>query len=509
MLINTVKTLLGDPGTWIRAKNTRETMTITSPLSGESISFPQSETTDVKAAVRAGRVAQQRWAQVSVRDRAAIMKEFASLVWKHDESLLDLIQAENGKARSHAFEELSDVAMTAMHYAKVAPGLLESKRVSGVLPILSRTVVHHHPVGVVGIISPWNYPLTLAVSDAIPALLAGNAVVIKPDSKTVMCALAARKLLVDAGLHPDLFQVVTGAGKIIGSSLVAESDFLMFTGSTAVGRKLAEQAGQRLIPFSAELGGKNPLIVLDDAPIARAVKSAVKSVTSNSGQLCISIERIYVEDSVWDRFVPAFVSAMKKLKVGATTSWRWDMGPLISTQQLETVSAHVDDAVRKGATVLCGGKPLPKVSKTAYAPTVLTGVTEEMMVAKEETFGPVVSLYRVRDAEEAIARANDSRYGLNASIWSTLKRGARLAQSIKSGTVNVNDGYIAAWASTSAPMGGMKGSGLGRRHGSEGILKFTESQTVATSLVHPIQAPAFVTEKTWAKVMKLFIKGKY
>lgn len=506
-LTRAVTELLGNPADWITTVAPRSHADVTSPFDGKAFSsHPVCVPDDVDHAFSRARAAQVHWSQVSVRDRSRVLARLTDVLWSHENELLDLIQGENGKARSHAFEEISDVAMTASHYAKRAPKVLQPHRVAGALPVLSRTTVHHHPLGVVGVISPWNYPMTLAVSDALPALAAGNAVVIKPDSATVLCALAAKALLEKAGLARDLFQVVTGPGSSLGTPLIDNSDYVMFTGSTETGRHIAKQAGERLTGFSAELGGKNPLIVLDDAPIARAVRGAVKAVTSNSGQLCIAIERIYVEDSVWDRFVPAFVKEMTKVKIRADYSWQAGMGPLISRQQLDTVITHVEDATAKGATVLTGGKPLPKVAPHAYAPTVLTDVTEEMTVSREETFGPVVSLYRVKDAEDAIARANDTDYGLNASIWTSARRGQQLAHKIQAGTVNVNDGYVAAWASMDAPMGGMKSSGVGRRHGDQGLLKYTEPQTVAVSLGHPIQTPAFIREKTWAKVMRTFVR---
>lgn len=501
--------LLGEPDSWISITGPRERTDVISPLDGTvASSYPVCEPHDVEHALDRGRTAQRTWAQRSPKERAGVLARLARVLWSWEKELLDLIQGENGKARAHAFEEISDVAMTAKHYAKTAPRSLKPVSVGGAVPLLTRTTVHHHPVGVVGVISPWNYPFTLAISDALAALVAGNAVVIKPDSATVLCALAAKALLEKSGLPGDLFQVVAGPGSVLGPPLIEGSDYLMFTGSTATGRALAAQAGERLIGYSAELGGKNPLIVLEDAPLRRAVRGAVKAVTSNAGQLCISVERIYIEDAVWDRFVPAFVRAMTGVKVGADYSWSTQMGPLISRQQLETVADHVDDARAKGATVLAGGEALPDIAPYAYAPTVLTDVTEEMTVCRSETFGPVVSLYRVRDADEAITRANDSDYGLNASIWTTPARGRRLAARIQAGTVNVNDGYIAAWASLDAPMGGMKSSGVGRRHGEAGLLKYTEPQTVAASLLHPIQAPPVVGEKAWAAIMKAFIKGK-
>ncbi len=260
----------------------------------------------------------------------------------------------------------------------------------------------------------------------------------------------------------------------------------MFTGSTATGRIVAEQCARRLIGFSAELGGKNPMIVLADADLDKTVEGAVRACFSNSGQLCISVERMYVEDAVYDRFVPAFVERVRNIRLAAGLTWEAEMGSLVSRDQLDVVTRHVDDAVAQGARVLAGGKPRPDLGPLFYEPTVLEGVTDGMELARDETFGPVVAVARVKDADEAVERANDTDYGLNASIWTTAKRGAELATRIQAGTVNVNEGYAAAWASHDAPMGGMKDSGVGRRHGREGILKYTESQTVAVQRGMPL-----------------------
>ncbi|WP_164519947.1 succinic semialdehyde dehydrogenase [Flaviflexus salsibiostraticola] len=506
-LDDAIGTLLGTPDAWITTRAERPRADVISPLDGSTVSsYPICEPEDVRHALGLARRAQASWSATPPRERAAVLARLARHIWDWEKELLDLIQGENGKVRSHAFEELSDVATTASHYAKHAPRLLGPERVPGAVPLLSRTTVHHHPVGIVAVISPWNYPLTLAISDAVAALAAGNAVVVKPDSNAVLCALAAKALLERAGLPADLFQVVPGPGSVLGPPLIEGSDYLMFTGSSATGRILAKQAGEQLIGFSAELGGKNPLIVLADAPMRRAVKGAVKAVISNSGQLCISTERIYIEETVWDRFVPAFVRAMRNVRVGADYAWATDMGPLISADQLAVVTEHVEDARAKGATVLAGGQALPHIAPHAYAPTVLTDVTDNMIVARSETFGPVVSLYRVRDAEDAIARANDSEYGLKASIWTKPSRGQKLGARLEAGIVSVNDGYVVAWGSMHAPMGGMKASGIGRRHGEQGLLKYTEPQTVATSLIHPIQAPPLVGERAWARVMKAFVR---
>ncbi|MBN1091672.1 succinate-semialdehyde dehydrogenase (NADP(+)) [Blastococcus sp. TML/M2B] len=434
---------------------------------------------DVAEAQRRARAAQAEWAARPLAERRAVMLRYHDLVLERQDQVLDIVQVETGKNRVSAFEELADVALTARYYAHAAARHLRPARRRGALPLLTRTVEHHHPKGLVGVIAPWNYPFTLAVSDAIPALLAGNGIVLKPDAQTPFTALIAVELLFEAGLPRDLFQVVTGVGADLGAPLIEGVEYLMFTGSTATGRIIAEQCGRRLIGFSAELGGKNPMIVLADADVDKAVEGAIRACFSNSGQLCISIERLYVEDGVYDRFVAAFAARVGAMRLGAGLDWEADMGSLISRKQLDVVTRHVDDAVAKGARVLAGGKPRPDLGPLFYEPTVLEGVTEEMELARAETFGPVVAVTRVADAEEAVRRANDTAYGLNASVWSTPRHGAEVATRIQAGTVNVNEGYAAAWASIDAPMGGIKDSGVGRRHGREGILKYTEAQTVA------------------------------
>ncbi|WP_205730194.1 succinic semialdehyde dehydrogenase [Blastococcus sp. TF02-8] len=435
------------------------------------------------------------------------MLRYHDLVLERQEQILDVAQVETGKARVSAFEELADVAMTARYYAHTAARHLRPTRRQGALPVLTRTTEHHHPKGLVGVISPWNYPLTLAVSDAIPALLAGNGIVLKPDAQTPFTALIAVELLFEAGLPRDLFQVVTGRGRDLGAPLIEGVEYLMFTGSTATGRTVAEQCARRLIGFSAELGGKNPMLVLADADLDKAVEGAVRACFSNSGQLCISVERMYVEDAVYDRFVPAFVERVKKMGLAAGLGWDAEMGSLVSQDQLDVVSRHVEDAVAKGARVLAGGRPRPDLGPLFYEPTVLEGVTDGMELARDETFGPVVAISRVRDAEEAVQRANDTEYGLNASVWSTPRRGAEIATRIRSGTVNVNEAYAAAWASHDAPMGGMKDSGVGRRHGAEGILKYTESQTVAVQRGLPVGPMPGLPLDRYAKVMTAGLKA--
>ncbi|GAB3691069.1 succinic semialdehyde dehydrogenase [Corynebacterium nasicanis] len=442
----------------------------------------------------AARHAQSQWSTTPVAERKAVMLAFHDLVLERQEELLDIIQAETGKSRKDAFNEVMDVAITARHYAYRAARLLAPRRTKGALPLLTATHVERAPKGVVGIIAPWNYPLSLAVSDAIPALLAGNAVVLKPDEKTTGTALLALDLLREAGLPEDVMQIVEG-GAEAGQRVAAGCDYLMFTGSTAVGRELAAQAEQRLIGFSAELGGKNPLIVLPSADPARAARGAVGACFSNTGQLCISVERIFVHEAVAEEFIAEFVAATKALRLGL--GWADDIGRLISAEHLERVAALVSAAVAHGARVLTGGTH----EDLYYSPTVLIDVPHHSDLHNEEVFGPVVYIEIVSSVDEAVTRANDSDYGLNASVWGAVREAREVASRLEAGTVNINEGFAAAWASVDAPMGGWKQSGVGRRHADEGLLKFTEARTVAVQRLVPISGPADLSHQAYARTL--------
>ncbi len=347
------------------------------------------------------------------------------------------------------------------------------------------------PKGVVGIISPWNYPLYLGAGDVLPALLAGNAVVSKADSQTPLTMLWTRALMAEAGLPDDLWQIVTGSGSVVGTALIDAVDFVCFTGSTATGRTVAERAARRLVGASLELGGKNPLIVREDADVQAAAAGTAVAAFANTGQMCIHIERVYVHEKVYDAFRAELVRVTTALRVGQTYDYSADVGSLVSPAQLAAVEAQVDDAVAKGATVLAGGKARPDLGPLCYEPTILEGVTHDMAVCGEETFGPVVSLYPYATDDDAVSLANEGNYGLSASVWSKDSRAAnRLALRIRSGSVNINDGAAAAAGSIEAGMGGMGDSGLGRRHGAEGIRKYTESQTIAEQRLMPLGPPA-------------------
>jgi succinate-semialdehyde dehydrogenase/glutarate-semialdehyde dehydrogenase len=495
-------TAIVDLAQQVQTANDRVT-TITNAMTGAPLGqVPNCTADDVAAAATRARAVQAVWAATPVRERADVLLRFHDLVLQRQDEVLDLIQLENGKARRHAFEEVMDVCLTARYYAHTAADYLKPKRRRGVQLVLTEVWEHHHPKGVVGIVSPWNYPLTLGISDALPALVAGNAVLTKPDRQTPFSALWAVRLLEDAGMPAGLVQVVTGSGAELGTPIIEHSDFLMFTGSTEVGRGVAAEAGRRLIGCSMELGGKNALLLLDDADVEKAVKGAVRAAFSNTGQLCISIERMYIPRALWDEFVPRFVTATNALKLSAALDYSGDMGSLISEKQLQTVATHVDDARAKGAAVLAGGRARPDIGPYFYEPTILSDVHEGMTVFADETFGPVVSLYPVDTEDDAIEKANDSPYGLNFSIWtSDPKRGRSVGARLQAGTVNVNEAYAAAWASIDAPMGGMKASGIGRRHGEHGILKYTEPQTIAIEKVLPVGVPSWLSAKRYARIM--------
>ncbi len=486
----------------------RDKLAIEQPFTGAPLgSVPKCTPDDVALAFERARAAQRGWARSSFAERRTILLRAHDLILERQEEILDLVQIESGKARRHAFEEILDVALVTRYYGNAAEDHLKTRRRRGALPLLTQTWEHHHPVGVVGIIAPWNYPLALSVSDAVPALAAGNAVVLKPDSQTPFTAIWGIRLLEEAGLPEGLVQIVTGSGSELGPVINDNANYMMFTGSTATGRTVAERAGRNLIGASMELGGKNALIVLDDASLRRAVEGAERAIFSNAGQLCISIERLFVHEKLADKFTEQLVARVKKMKLGTSLSYGDDMGSLISGSQLETVTGHVEDAVAKGATVLAGGRARPEIGPYFYEPTILGNVADGMSLFRDETFGPVVSVSRFSDVEEVIARANDSDYGLNFSVWTkNVKRGREIARRLQAGTVNVNEAYAATWGSIDAPMGGMKASGLGRRHGREGILKYTESQTVSVQRLLPIAPPPMVGQAVWGKAMTLGLK---
>ncbi|XCB30768.1 aldehyde dehydrogenase family protein [Arcanobacterium hippocoleae] len=322
-------------------------------LTGSEIgSLPTVAADDIPQIFAAAREAGTHWRNVGFKERKRILSRFADEVLKFREEILDVLQWENGKSRGSAYEEVYDVLTNTLYYAKYAEKFLRPRSVSGAVPILTRACVQYQPKGAVAVISPWNYPLTLAISDAAAALMAGNTVILKPDSLTPYSAIAAAALLARAGLPSGVFQIVIGSGRELGPAMIAECDYMMFTGSTATGKEIGALAGAQLVGYSAELGGKNAMIVRADAPVKRAAKAAAKASFASSGQLCVSMERIYIRSEIWDEFVSEFVRVTNKLKVDAALDWKSDIGPLISDTQVTKVLSHVQDAVAKGRRYL-------------------------------------------------------------------------------------------------------------------------------------------------------------
>ena len=479
-----------------------------SPFPGKEIEqIPESNVDDVKTAVAIARNAAQTWAKTDLKSKIAIFNNYYDLLFENEELLQDVVQLETGKARSHAAAEVFGVAMITSHAIKVAKKALSPQKRAGVFPGLTKTQVLAQPKGVVGIISPWNYPLTLSIYDAIPAMLAGNAVVIRPDVQTAWSAIHAVNLLTKAGLSNGVATIVVGDGPKLGSALIDEVDYVCFTGSTATGRKVGAQAASRLIGASLELGGKNPMIVCADADLDTFLESAIQGCFTSAGQLCVSIERMFIHDSIYEKFLAALVKKIDGLTLGARLGWGYDIGSLGSKSVAERVLAAVETAKHEGAQIVVGGKLRPDIGPYVFEPTVLTGVTNTMKIYREEVFGPVVYALPFKNISEAIELANDSEYGLSASIISkNVKQAQQIASQIKCGSVNINDGFAATFGSVAAPMGGMGNSGVGRRHGIEGLIRFTEPQTIAA---HPsfITGPKFgFSEQRWQQTMSKAIR---
>ena len=479
------------------------TETTRAPFTGEELlTYPLSTEADVAAAFARAREAQREWAARPVGERARIIGAVHHAALDRQAELLDLLQLEAGKSRYDAFQEVGAVAVYARYASRMAPKLLKPQRRKGVVPVVTRAFELRHPRGVVGLVTAWNYPAVFAASDGFSAVVAGNAVVHRPDTQAALSALWVRSLAVAAGVPEDVWQVLLGPGRSIGTAIIDRADAVAFTGSTAAGRAIMARTGPRLVYTSLELGGKNPFVVLGDADVDGAVEAVRRACFVNAGQTCVGPERILVAREIYDEFRARLVARINRMRIGAHLTFESEMGTLIDAKQLASVTRHVDDAVAKGATVLAGGRPLPELGPYFYAPTILEGVTTDMAVCGEETFGPVVALYPFDSLDEAVALANGTEFGLHAVIWSRSVRTAEaLAARIQAGTVEVNDGIVATWGSADVLQGGMKASGLGRRNGQYGILRFTEPQSVVVQRVHGLHPPGSMGHEMFAALM--------
>jgi acyl-CoA reductase-like NAD-dependent aldehyde dehydrogenase len=482
------------------------TIAVENPATGELIrEVPV--TADVAAMVARARTAQSGWEALGFEGRGRILRRAQKWLIAHADEVVATIVAETGKTDEDArLVELAYGAYAFGFWAKRAPKYLADERVRTGNPMVfgRKLAVRYRPVGVIGVIGPWNYPLVNSVGDAIPAMAAGNAVVVKPSEVTPLTSLLIEEGLRSAGLPDGVYQTAVGAGDV-GEALIDAVDMVMFTGSTRTGRRVMERAAKTLTPVSLELGGKDPMIVLADADVERAANAAVYYSMQNGGQTCISIERVYVEAPVYDEFVEKVAAKVAALRQGPPAGpGSIDVGAMTFPPQLETVSRHVQQARDAGARVVAGGKRREGAGRF-WEPTVLADVDHSMTAMTEETFGPTLPVMKVADAEEAIRLANDSPYGLAASVFTKdTARGEAIASRIEAGAVCVNDAAL-NYLALELPMGGWKESGLGVRHGAAGIRKYTRSQALLVTRFAPKREIHYFPYS--ARVTKLLDRG--
>ena len=443
------------------------------PATGEVLrEFDCASEEEMRAAVERARAAQPSWQEMGVAKRLQMLRRFQTLLQEKKSDVARLITQEAGKPYVESLLTEVLVVLDATQFLIAnARGLLRDQRLGHANLVMKakRGWVRRQPYGVIGIISPWNYPFNIPATEGLAALAAGNAVLVKPSEFTSLSALQLQALLRTSGVPEDIFQVLVGAGATGAALANSLIDKLIFTGSVASGKKVAQAAAARLLPVVLELGGKDPMLVLDDADLEVASSAAVWGAFVNAGQTCLSVERCYVHRSLYEPFLAKVVEKTGKLRVGNGLDPETEVGPMIHERQLQIVESQVEEAQVHGARLLTGGKPLPQLGPNFYAPTVLAGVTHEMRLMREETFGPVLPVLPFDSDEEAVRLANDSEFGLAASVWTRDRaRGEAIAARVQAGTVMVND-VISCYGISEAPHGGVKASGLGRTHGRFGL----------------------------------------
>jgi acyl-CoA reductase-like NAD-dependent aldehyde dehydrogenase len=495
-----------------------DTIEVTNPATGEVIRHvPVISAVELGDMVARARAAQPAWEALGFEGRGRILRRAQKWVVDNTDQVVATIVSETGKTYEDAL--LAEVAYAANAFgfwAKQAPGYLADEKIRSANPFVAgrKLTVRYGPLGVVGVIGPWNYPLSNSVGDCIPAMAAGNAVVLKPSEVTPLTSLLVAEALRECGLPEGVFSVATGRGDT-GQALIDAVDMVMFTGSTATGKKVMARAAETLTPVSLELGGKDPMIVLADADLERAANAAVYYSMQNGGQTCISTERVYVESPIYDEFVAKVTEKVKALRQGEPTGpGTVDVGAVTFPAQLDIVTRHVDDARAAGARIAAGGHGHSDHGRY-FEPTVLVDVDHSMACMTEETFGPTLPIMRVSDAEDAIAKANDSRYGLAASVWTKdIARGEAIARRMEAGAVCVNDAQL-NYLALELPMGGWKESGLGVRHGAAGIRKYTRQQALLVTRFAPMKRDVHMfpykarTTKLLGRLVKLLYgRGK-
>ena len=457
------------------------------PATGEVLgSFECASAEDVHAAVASARDAQARWAATPIPQRIKVLRRFQRLLYDQKKEVAEFITRETGKP---AVEALLTEVVVVLDYvrfcAENAYSFLRPELVPhGNLAMKGkRGHMLREPYGVVAIVSPWNYPFSIPATEVLAALVTGNAVVLKPSEFTPLCALKLQSLLHEAGLPKAAFQVVVGEGDTGGALTASAVDKIVFTGSVPTGKRVAQAAAARIVPVVLELGGKDPMLVLDDADVYVTASAAVWGAFVNAGQTCLSVERCYVHRSLYDRFVQLCAEKTGRLRVGNGLDPETDIGPMIHERQLHIVESHVEEAKAAGAQILVGGKRLPELGPNFYAPTVLVDVDHTMRIMREETFGPVLPIMPFDDDDEAVRLANDSEFGLAASVWTRNRaRGEAVARQLEAGTVMVND-VVSCFGISEAPHGGVKSSGLGRTHGFHALGEMTRVKYVDSDLL--------------------------
>ncbi len=465
-----------------------DTIEVENPATGQVIrTLPVTAPDEVAGLVARARAAQPAWEALGYDGRARVLRRMQKWLVDNADRVAQTIVDESGKSYEDALvAEVAYGAGALGFWAKRAPKYLADEKVRTTSPFVlgRKLLVRYGPVGVVGVIGPWNYPLNNNFGDAVPALAAGNAVVLKPSQVAPLTSLLLADGLRECGLPEDAIQVVIG-GADSAQALIDDVDFVMFTGSTATGRKVMARAAETLTPVGLELGGKDPMIVLADADFERAANAATYYSMQNGGQTCVSVERVYVEAPIYDRFVDAVTERVKALRVGPPNGpASVEVGAITFGSQLDTIATHVDQARAAGARITAGGRVREGAGRF-YEPTVLADVDHSMTAMTEETFGPTVPIMKVADAEEAIRLANDSPYGLGASVWTKDRaRGEQIARRLESGYACVNDANVNYFA-FELQMGGWKESGLGVRHGAAGIRKYTRQQAILVTRFAP------------------------
>src|SRR5467141_1146041 len=459
-----------------------DTLPSINPATGETLGhFEKTPAAALVQIVVRARAAQTLWGHIPLRKRCARLRGLRDVILSSRSVLADAVVAESGKPRVEAlFADVFVALDSAEYWSKNAANTLRTQRVPhhSTAAKAKRGYLACDPLGVVAVISSWNYPLAIPLSQIIPAVVAGNAVVCKTSDFTPHCGALIEKLFVDAGFPKDLVTVIQGSGEVGQALIEADPDKILFTGSVATGRRVAEACGKRLIPTVLELGGKDAMLVLADADLDVAASAAVWGSYTNCGQVCLSVERLFVEQSVAERFMALCVEKTKKLRLGPGSDPATDVGPLIRPRHVQRMSDLVRDAVSRGAKVLCGGSSRPDLGPNFFEPTIIAGVDTSMKLFQEETFGPILAIQAVKGAKEAISRANDSPFALAASIWTKNKaRGMALAAEMRAGAVMVNDA-ISYFGIAEAPHGGCGASGWGRTHGEAGLLEMVQMKYI-------------------------------